>query len=188
MERYLDGEEISHDETVAALKDGVSNGTIFPVTCGIATKNLGTDRLLDALVNDLPSPARKGAVTAVDGDGNEVAIEPDESVDPVVFVFKTLADPFAGRINLFRVYAGVLKGDSQLTNVRAHAKERIGQLLVPQGKEMGHASEFGPGDIGAVAKLKATHSGDVLSGKGASISFGATELPAPVMAFAIEPK
>jgi elongation factor G len=188
MERYLEGEEISHDEIVEALKDGVTKGTIFPVTCGIATKNLGTDRLLDALVNDLPSPARKGAVTALDAEGNEVEIEPSETGDPVVFVFKTLADPFAGRINLFRVYSGVLKGDSQVTNVRAHSKERIGQLLVPQGKEMGHASEFGPGDIGAVAKLKETHSGDVLSGKDAGISFAATDLPAAVMAFAIEPK
>ena len=188
MERYLEGEEISHDEIVEALKDGVTKGTIFPVTCGIATKNLGTDRLLDALLNDLPSPARKGAVVARDADGNDVQIEPEESGDPIVYIFKTLADPFAGRINLFRVYSGVLSPDSQVTNVRAHSKERIGQLLVPQGKEMGHASEFGPGDLGAVAKLKETRSGDVLSGKDASISFPPIELPAAVMAFAIEPK
>jgi elongation factor G len=188
MERYLEGEEISHDEIVNALKDGVTEGRIFPVTCGVATKNLGADRLLDAIVSDLPSPARKGAVTALDGDGGEVEIEPTEDGDPVAYVFKTLADPFAGRINLFRVYAGVLKSDSQVTNVRAHAKERIGQLLVPHGKELGQASEFGPGDIGAVAKLKETHSGDVLSGKDARIAFPATDLPAPVMAFAIEAK
>jgi elongation factor G len=108
MERYLEGEEISHDEIVNALKDGVTEGRIFPVTCGVATKNLGTDRLLDALVNDLPSPVRKGAVKARDGEGNEVEIEPTEDGDPVAYVFKTLADPFAGRINLFRVYSGVL--------------------------------------------------------------------------------
>ena len=83
----------------------------------------------------------------------------------VAFVFKTLADPFAGRINLFRVYQGVLKHDSQLLNCRAHDKERIGQLLVPEGKETEHADEVGPGDIGAVAKLKETHAGDVLSSK-----------------------
>src|SRR5438477_5975366 len=88
MERYLEGEEISHDEIVAALKDGVTQGTIFPVICGIATKNLGTDRLLDALVNDLPSPVRKGPVAARDGDGNEVEIAPDESGDPEGYVFK----------------------------------------------------------------------------------------------------
>src|SRR5687768_14831330 len=132
MERYLDGQEISHDEIVASLKDGVTAGTIFPVTCGVATKNLGTDRLLDALVQDLPSPARKGATTARDGDGNEVSIEPDEAGEPIAYVFKTLADPFAGRINLFKVVSGIVKHDSTLTNVRSHSKERIGQLLVPQ--------------------------------------------------------
>jgi elongation factor G len=188
MERYLDGEEISHDEIVNALKEGVTTGTIFPVTCGVATKNLGTDRLLDALVSDLPSPAKKGAVVARDAEGEELEIEPDESGDTVCYVFKTLADPFAGRINLFRVYSGVLKSDSHVTNVRAHSKERIGQLLVPRGKEMGHADEFGAGDIGAVAKLKETHSGDVLASKDSSISFPPIKFPGAVMAFALEPK
>jgi elongation factor G len=188
MERYLDGQEISHDEIVSSLKDGVTAGTIFPVTCGVATKNLGTDRLLDALVQDLPSPARKGATTARDGDGNEVSIEPDENGEPVAYVFKTLADPFAGRINLFKVCSGIVKHDSQLTNVRSHSKERIGQLLVPQGKEMGHADEFGAGDIGGVAKLKETHSGDVLADKSSTISFPPQNLPGAVMAFAIEAK
>jgi len=188
MERYLEGEEISHDEIVQALKDGVTQGTIFPVTCGIATKNLGTDRLLDALVNDLPSPVRKGPVAARDGDGNEVEVAPEEDGDPLAYVFKTLADPFAGRINLFRVYSGVLRSDSQVTNARAQVKERIGPLLEPHGKEMRQASELGAGDMGAVAKLKETHTGDVISGKASTLSFPATELPAPVMAFAIEPK
>jgi elongation factor G len=188
MERYLEGEEISHDEIVSALKDGVTAGTIFPVTCGVATKNLGTDRLLDALVQDLPSPARKGATIARDGDGNDVSIEPDEAGEPIAYVFKTLADPFAGRINLFKVVSGIVRHDSQLTNVRAHAKERIGQLLVPQGKEMAHADEFGAGDIGGVAKLKETHSGDVLAGKSSTISFPPLSLPGAVMAFAIEAK
>jgi elongation factor G len=103
-------------------------------------------------------------------------------------VFKTLADPFAGRINLFRVFSGVVKHDSQMTNVRAHSKERIGQLLVPRGKEMGHADEFGAGDIGAVAKLKETHSGDVLAGKDSKVSMPPLGLPGAVMAFAIEAK
>src|SRR5204863_9278834 len=98
MERYLEGDEISHDEIVDALKEGVTAGTIFPVTCGVATKNLGTDRLLDALVGDLPSPAKKGAVTARDGEGNESEIEPDEDGETVAYVFKTLADPCVGRI------------------------------------------------------------------------------------------
>jgi elongation factor G len=181
MERYLEGEEISHDETVSALKTGVTGGQLFPVTCGAATRNLGINRLLDAFVEDLPSPAKRGPIE-VDG----VTLEPDESKDMVAFVFKTLADPYAGRVNLFRVYQGILKHDSQVYNTRAHVKERIGQLLVPQGKENEHADEFGPGDIGAVAKLKETHAGDVLAAKDAEIPLSLPEMPRPVMAFAIE--
>jgi elongation factor G len=183
MERYLEGEEISHEETVSALKQGVTEGHLFPVTCGAATRNLGINRLLDALVEDLPSPAKRGAVE-LDG----VTLEPDESKDTVAFVFKTLADPYAGRVNLFRVYQGVLKHDSQVHNCRAHVKERIGQLLVPQGKDSEHADEFGPGDIGAVAKLKETHAGDVLASKDMECPLKLPAMPRPVMAFAIEAK
>jgi len=183
MERYLEGEEISHEETVAALKKGVTEGHLFPVTCGAATRNLGINRLLDAFVDDLPSPAKRGPI---DLDG--VTLEPDESKDAVAFVFKTLADPYAGRVNLFRVYQGVLKHDSQVHNCRAHVKERIGQLLVPQGKDTEHADEFGPGDIGAVAKLKETHAGDVLASKEMEIPLKLPPMPRPVMAFAIEAK
>jgi elongation factor G len=183
MERYLEGEEITHEETVSALKTGVTEGKLFPVTCGAATRNLGINRLLDAFVEDLPSPAKRGPIE-VDG----VTLEPDESKDMVAFVFKTLADPYAGRVNLFRVYQGVLKHDTQVFNTRAHVKERIGQLLVPQGKENEQADEFGPGDIGAVAKLKETHAGDVLAAKDEEIPLTLPEMPRPVMAFAIEAK
>ena len=183
MERYLEGEEISHEETVSALKTGVTEGRIFPVTCGAATRNLGTNRLLDAFVEDLPSPAKRGAIR-LDG----LSLEPDESRDMVAFVFKTLADPFAGRLNLFRVYQGVLRHDSQLYNARAHSKERVGQLLVPQGKKTEHADEFGPGDIGAVAKLKETRAGDVVAEKDGDFPIAMPAMPVPVMAFAIEPK
>ena len=117
-----------------------------------------------------------------------MTLEPDESKDMVAFVFKTLADPFAGRLNLFRVYQGVIAHDSHVHNCRAHVKERVGQLLVPQGKDSEHADEFGPGDIGAVAKLKETRAGDVLSSKDAEIPLSMPEMPKPVMAFAIEAK
>ncbi|HZI91046.1 MAG TPA: elongation factor G [Thermoleophilaceae bacterium] len=183
MEHYLEGEEISHEEMVAALKSGVTGGTIFPVTCGAATRNLGTDRLLDALVEDLPSPGKRGPVQAGDAE-----LEPVEDKDLVAFVFKTLADPYAGRINLFRVYQGVIAHDSHVFNCRAHTKERVGQLLVPQGSEHEQADEFGPGDIGAVAKLKETHAGDVLSSQDQEIDLRMPTLPRPVMAFAMEPK
>jgi elongation factor G len=104
------------------------------------------------------------------------------------YVFKTRADPFAGRINLFRVYQGVLKQDSQVVNSRAGAKERVGQLIVFAGKEQQHTDAFGPGDIGAVAKLKETKAGDWLVSKPQDVSMPAIKLPAPVMAFAVAPK
>ena len=188
MERYLADEEISHEEIVTVLKRGVTEGRIFPVTCGVATKNLGTTRLLEALVEDLPSPAMRGAVRALDDEGETIEIAPDEDAELVVYVFKTLADPYAGRLNLFRVYSGVLKGDSQVSNVTRKSKERIGQLLVPRGKDHEQVDELGAGDIGAVAKLKETRAGDVLAGKDARIAFPPLDLPAPVMAFAFEPK
>jgi elongation factor G len=188
MERYLEGEEIDHEEIVTVLKRGVTDGRIFPVTCGVATKNLGTNRLLEALVEDLPSPAMRGAVTAIGADGEEVEIEPDENGPLVAYVFKTLADPYTGRINLFRVYRGTLESDSQVVNASQRSKERIGQLGEPVGKELNNVSELGAGDIGAVAKLKETSAGDVLADKQVEISFPPLELPAPVMAFAYEAK
>jgi elongation factor G len=188
MERYLDGEEIDHDEIVRVLKQGVTGGRIFPVTCGVATRNLGTGRLLEALVEDLPSPAMRGAVAATGPGGEEIEVEPDEDGELVAYVFKTLADPYTGRVNLFRVYRGTLRSDSQVVNVTQHQKERVGQLGQVLGKELEPATELGAGDIGAVAKLKETRAGDVLCEGQEEIAFEPLDLPAPVMAFAYEPK
>jgi len=186
MERYLEGEEIEHDEIVRVLKQGVTAGRIFPVTCGVATRNLGTGRLLEALVEDLPSPAMRGAVAATGTDGEAIEIEPDEDGPLVAYVFKTLADPYTGRVNLFRVYRGTLSSDSHLVNVSNGEKERVGQLGQPLGKDLKAAAELGAGDIGAVAKLKETRAGDVLCAGQEEIAFAALELPDPVMAFAYE--
>jgi len=183
MERYLEGEPIDHDEIVAALKDGTNHGSLFPVTCGVATKNLGTDRLLDAIVEDLPSPVKHGGLELP-----EITLEHRDDAPLYAYVFKTRADPFAGRINLFRVYQGIVRHDTQVMNTTTHHKERIGQLLVFSGKDSGHADEFGPGDIGAVAKLKETKAGDWLAERDEPISMPQIELPAPVMAFAMEAK
>ena len=184
MERYLEGEEISHEEIVTALEDGTDHGHIFPVTCGVATSRLASNRLLDAIVDDLPSPVQHGGSVDVDGH----ILEPDPSQEMFAYVFKTRADPFAGRINLFRVYQGTVTHDTQVLNTRAHNKERVGQLLSPRGKEVTHVDAFGPGDIGAVAKLKETHAGDWLAARDTPIHMPSVKLPAPVMAFAIEPK
>jgi elongation factor G len=181
MERYLEGEQISHEEIVTALKDGTNHGDIFPVVCGVATKNLGTNRLLDAIVEDLPSTVKHGAFELP-----EVTLEPDADKELFAYVFKTRADAFAGRVNFFRVYQGTMQHDSHVLNTRAHAKERIGQLLTYAGKESSHADAFGPGDIGAVAKLKETVAGDWLAARDEPINMPAVKLPAPVMAFAIQ--
>jgi elongation factor G len=184
MERYLEGDAISHEEIVTALKDGTNHGGIFPVVCGVATRNLGTNRLLDAVVDDLPSPVKHGVMEVTD----HVALEPSEDKELFAYVFKTRADAFTGRINLFRVYQGVMAHDSHVLNTRAHSKERIGQLIRFCGKESEQVDEFGPGDIGAVAKLKETRAGDWLADRDEAISMPSIRLPAPVMAFAIEPK
>src|SRR3954451_24263195 len=183
MERYLEGEELRHEELVGALKDGTNHGDLFPVTCGVATRNLGTSRLLDAFVEDLPSPVKHRGLE-LEG----LTLEPDEAKDLHAYVFKTRADPFAGRINLFRVYQGVMKHDTQVVNSRTSGKERIGQLVEFRGKETAHVDSFGPGDIGAVAKLKETKAGDWLTGNPVEVSMPAIKLPAPVMAFAVTPK
>ena len=183
MERYLEGDEISHDEIVAALKDGTNHGSLFPVTCGIATRNLGTNRLLDAIVDDLPSPVKHGGLEV-----GEVVLEPLPDKELFAYVFKTRADPFAGRLNLFRVYQGVIDHDTHALNTRTHSKERIGQLITFRGSDTVHVDEFGPGDIGAVAKLKETRAGDWLAARDEPISMPSIKLPAPVMAFSIEPQ
>jgi elongation factor G len=188
MERYLDGEEIDHQEIVTALKRGVTEGHLFPVTCGVATRNLGTNRLLDALVEDLPSPRMRGPLQALDGDGEAIEVAPEDDAPLLAYVFKTTADPYTGRINLFRVYSGTIRSDSQAVNATRHQKERIGQVGQPLGSELKPVSELGAGDIGAVAKLKETRAGDVLCDGQREISIKPLDLPAPVMAFSYEPK
>ena len=123
MARYLEGEELEAADVAAALKDAVTRDEIYPVACGVATKNLGTTALLDLLVEGVPSPSRKGT-TIEFGDAKQA-----------VFVFKTIADPFAGRISCFRVLAGPVTGDTTLVDPRTHAKERLGQMLLLQGKD-----------------------------------------------------
>jgi elongation factor G len=186
MERYLDGDRIEHEEIVTALKRGVTAGTLFPVTCGAATRNLGTDRLLAALVEDLPSPAMRGSLQALAEGEDVVEIEPADDDGLIAYVFKTLADPYAGRINLFRVFRGTIRSDSQVLNCARRQKERVGQLGRLLGKDLLPVDELGAGDIGAIAKLKETRAGDVLCDRQEDIHFAPLELPSPVMAFAYE--
>ena len=176
MERYLEGEELGAEEVATALKTAVTNGEVFPVACGVATKNLGTHAVLDLIVEGVASPAKKGSSIDV-GDAATAA-----------FVFKTVADPFAGRINVFRVLKGTVTPDTTLVNLRGKGKERLGSLLQLQGKDHHPAQEFVEGDIGAVAKLKEAETGDLLTDKEVAIELPDFGFPEPVMSFAITPK
>jgi elongation factor G len=176
MERYLEEGEVSGEELAAALKNAVSNDDLFPVLCGSATKNLGTTGLLDLLVEGVPSPAKKPLDLGIEANG------------AAAFVWKTVADPFAGRINVFRVLSGSVGSDSNLVNPRTKGKERFGQVLLLQGKEHAPADALQAGDIGAVAKLKDVMTGDLLLEKDDASEAPALDFPQPVMSFAITPK
>jgi elongation factor G len=170
IEKYLEGEEITTRELIAALLAGVAAGRVSPVVCTAGGSAIGVDRALDLIVEALPSPVAGGA----DGDGPAVAL-----------CFKTLADQFSGRITLMRVFSGVLPSDSHASCARTDAKERVGQLFTLQGKEHVPITEIGPGDIGAVAKLKQVATGDVLVTGQTSVEFPPIELPRPLMSFAV---
>ena len=176
MEQYLGGEELDPHAVASALKLAITRGEVFPVACGVATKNLGTHALLDLIVEGVPSPAKKGAPIEIEG------------ADTAAFVFKTVADPFAGRINLFRVLKGAVTADSTLVDARGHAKERMGTLLQLQGKGNTGVREFGEGDIGAVAKLKDVRTGDLLTDREIGVELPEIAFPEPVMSFAITPR
>jgi elongation factor G len=185
IEKFLEGEEPSAEEIAAALKNMVVSGDLFPVTCGAATRNSGTDALLDLIVEGLPSPKRAGPVHARHADGEEIEIELEDGT--VVFVFKTIADPFAGKLSLFRVFAGHVTGDTTLIDTRTRGKERFAALLEVQGKEHHPVTELGPGEIGAVAKLKDVQTGDLLLDHERDVVVDPVALPAPVVSVAVEP-
>src|SRR5436309_9862422 len=176
MGRYLEGEELEAAAVADALKQAVTRDELYPVACGVASKNLGTTALPDLLVEGVPSPAKKGT-TIEFGDAKQA-----------VFVFKTIADPFTGRISCFRVLAGPVSGDTTLVDPRTHAKERLGQVLLLQGKDSETVGALGVGDLGAVAKLKDVVTGDVLVDHEVAVEPPHIDFPEPVMSFAITPK
>ncbi len=185
IEKYLEGEEISTKELIGAILNGVAEGRVHPVVCVAGDQGIGVDRLLDLLVEALPSPATVATWPAVDpesGEATEVVLMEDGPA--VALCFKTLADQFSGRISLLRVFSGVLPADTQVVSASG-GKERVGQLFTLQGKEHVALTEIGPGDIGAVAKLKEVVTGDVLTTGGAGVGFAPIDLPPPLMSFAV---
>lgn len=181
LERYLEGDIPSDEEIKAALKAGTLSRAFAPVVCGSATKNVGIDLVADIMVNCLPSPLDRGGISAMgDTEDKEIVCEPDPDAPFAGFVFKTISDPYAGRLSIFRVVSGTLGGDGILYNTRKQAKERYSQLLRLAGKEQKPCDSAGPGAIVAVAKLKDTGTGDTLCAESRKVAFNCSE-PLPCL-------
>ncbi len=188
MARFFDEGTLTNEELAGGLARAVADSKIFPVLCTSALTNVATQPLLDALVTLVPSPADR-PFPAITKDGTPTTLAATDSGPTTAFVWRTVADPFAGRITLFRVVTGRLLADTTVNNVtRGDVAERLGHLLVVQGKTHTTVPEVKAGDLGAVAKLKETQSGDTLAEKGAKAVFPPLVFPAPVLAYAIEPK
>jgi len=189
LERYLEGEPLSDDEIKEALRKGTLSRTFVPVLCGSATKNIGIDLFQDFIVNCMPSPLDRGPWVAIDpSNESEVECNPDPDAPFSAFIFKTVADPFAGRLSIFRVVSGSIGSDGNFYNANKDSKERYNQLLRLEGKEQKLVTEAGPGSIVAVAKLKDTATGDTICNESRKVRFKCAEPLSPLISFAVEPK
>jgi elongation factor G len=185
--KYLEGEEVSDPELEACLRKGVKESVLAPVLVGSATKGIGLQALLDAFTRYLPSPADEAPVQATDKAGDTVEVPADENGPLLVRVFKTTADPFVGRLTYLRVLSGTLRSQAHVWNTTRDEDERIGQLLLLHGKEQEPIGELKAGEIGAVAKLAVTETGDTLGTKEKPLKLPPLEFPPPSLVVAIEP-
>jgi elongation factor G len=189
IERYLEGEEISEEDLRAALRKGTLAHTFVPVACGSATKNIGIDLLANLIVDAMPTPIDRGPKLGTDpASGNEVERAPDPKAPFSGFVIKTLADPYAGRLTIFRVVSGTIGADGTFYNASKETRERFNQLLTITGKEQKPATGAGPGSIVAVAKLKETLTGHTLCDESAKIVYKCVDPLPSLMSFAISAK
>lgn len=189
LEKYLEGEELSLDEIKQGLRIAAGSGKIVPVLCGSANKNIGIQPLLDVILLALPSPLeRPEAVGKNPRSSQQETRQPSREAPFSALVFKTFADPFAGKLSFFKVYSGELKSDSTVYNATREEKERIGQAYAILGKNQQAVSVVPAGDFGVVTKLKATQTGDTLSDEKTPIVFEPIKFPEPVISFAIVPK
>ncbi|MBI5188770.1 MAG: elongation factor G [Nitrospirae bacterium] len=192
LERYLEGGELTDDEIIKGIREGSLTRRFIPVTCGSAIKNIAVPQLLDSVLLCLPSPSEMHRISPIKGknpkDGKEVERKPAKTEPLSAYVFKTMADPYTGRLSMFRVYSGILKADSNVLNATRDAKERIGQVFYLMGKKQVPAQSIGPGEIGVVAKLKETYTGDTLSEEHHPIVFEKVKFADPIISYAIAPK
>jgi elongation factor G len=189
LERYLEGERLSDDEIKVALKKGILSRSFVPVLCGSVTKNIGVDLLQDFIIHCMPSPLDRGSWIATDATGDgEMECLPDPDAPFAGFVFKTIADPFAGRLSIFRIVSGTLGADGNFFNVNKDKSERYNQLLRLAGKEQKQITKAGPGAIVAVAKLKETTTGDTICSSNRKVKFKCADPLPPLISFAVKAK
>jgi elongation factor G len=192
LERYLEGGELTDEEIKNGVREGSITRRFIPVVCGSALKNMGVQQLLDTVLLCLPSPQERANVRPIKGkdprSGDEIQRRPSEDEPLSAWIFKTISDPFAGKLSIFRVFSGVLKADSTVYNSTSDTKEKVGNLFYLLGKKQHPVQKVGPGEIAAVAKLKEARTGDTLTDAGNPILFEPMKFSDPMISYAIEPK
>ena len=188
MEKFFMGEPFTDAELLQGVRKGIRSGEIHPVYCGSAVKEIGIERLLDLVVEYLPTYAERGTVTAYDANNNPVQLMTSEEEKPSAFIFKTIADPFAGRISFMKVMSGVVTSDSQLYNANKEKTEKISQLFSLKGKYQIGVGKLFTGDIGAVVKLQVTETNDTLSAKELAVHYPEIKFPEAMLGMAAWPK
>ena len=189
LEKYLETGELTEAEVQEGLALGIRDQKLFPVLCGAPARNIAVSPLLDVVAECFPSPLDRPAVEGTDSKGNgTVRREVKDEVPLAALVFKTVADPYAGKVTMFRVYSGTMTSDSTVLNPTKGVKERVGQILLLRGKQQTPVESLGAGDVGAVVKLKETGTGDTLCDEKAPIRLPEISFPPPVISFAVEPK
>lgn len=186
FEKYFSGEQFTRDEIIRGVHTGVTNGSISPVLCGCSTNLQGIDMLLDCIVDLLPSPWEKGAEVAVDAEGEPVEVPCTDEAPLAAYVFKTIADPFVGKLSYVKVISGKLAADSAPINSRTGQPERLGKIIYIRGKKQEDTAYITAGDIGAVTKLAATETGDALCDPKKVLSLDPIHFPHPCLTMAIK--
>lgn len=185
--KYLEGEELTADEINRGLKAGITAGKIIPVFCGSANNNVGIRAFMDAVVAFVPDPTAR-PIVAQRPDGSEETLNADATGPLAAFVFKTVADPYVGKISYFRVFSGLMRGDSRVYSLPSGTEERVSQVFHPRGKEQLAASDIPAGDIGIVNKLAATATNHTLCDRGHQLTITPPAYPDPLYSVAVTPK
>jgi elongation factor G len=187
-EKYLEEGGLSPEEIAIGLRKGISSGTIIPVLCGAGEKGVGVKELLDFFVDCMPSPPDVPPAKAKNKKGDYEEIKPDASGPLAAHVFKTMTDPYIGQLTYFRVFSGTLRADGGFYNANKETQERVGNLFIMQGKEQTSVDSVGPGEIGAIPKLKVTEAGDTMCDSNHPLIFDPIDYPEPMVRFSVRPQ